>query len=188
MGLDFELEMPTKSKMSVVRFTFKFPEQRASPEPSKVYGIFTKKPTDEDLKPNPKFLEVVAKVTAWRKKVAPWVFDPPPPGETGIIVAAELTWGTRWKVGVVNRANRKAMKSFWSGEAMARRAAMAQPTPEQGLFALREQLAKYGIRKPSEETRKLQATLEKACVIVAEEDAAEASRLPPDRGGLGGVR
>jgi hypothetical protein len=180
MGLEFTLEEPTKSKMRVYRFTFKFPEQRVSPEPSKVYGLFTKKPTAEDLKPNPAFQEVVAKVTAWRKKVGKWIFDPSPPGEQGIIVAAELTWGNWWKVNLVNRANRKAMKRFWSGEAMARRAAVSQPTPEQGLFALREQLAKYGIKKPDAETLKLKAALERAAAIVAVEDAQQMMRVAHD--------
>lgn len=185
LGLEFTLEEPTRSKMRVYRFTFKFPEQRLSPEPSKVYGLFTKKPTAEDLKPNPKFQEVVAAVTLWRKKVGPWVFDPCP--EQGTIVAAELTWGNRWKVGLVNRANRKATKKFWSGESMARMAALSQPTPAQALVALKEQLAKYGVKKLEPETVRLLALLEKAHDIVSVQEAYEASREAPTRGGLGGL-
>src|SRR5689334_3967725 len=101
------------------------------------------------------FREAVSRVTKFRERVKPWTFDPNPPGEDGMVVASELTFGNRFRVGGYNRKNKAALKKFWSGEAMARRAALSQPTPQQGLFALREQLMKYGVKKPDEETKRL---------------------------------
>lgn len=116
------------------------------------------------------FREAVARVTKFRRRVKAWTFDPQPPGEEGLIVAAELSFANRFRVASINKKNRAALVKFWSGEAMARRAAIMQPTPQMGLFALREQLEKYGVKKPDEETRRLMRALERACEVVEADD------------------
>lgn len=166
LGLDFRTESTRDGKW--LRFFFVMPDVKA---PAPVGGIDGHPPEVSakmhTARTQGEFAEATARITKWRERVKAWLFDPQPVGESGIIVAAELSTMNRYRVWKANRANRAAMERFWSGEAMARRAALAQPTPEQGLFALKEQLAKYGIKTPEPETVKLQAALQKASAIVA---------------------
>lgn len=157
------------------RFTIKFPDRAktsvsggiAPPTPAEQAKYIAEQRAAAATPDGKRYSAYVSLVTKWRKKVLPWTIDPAPPGESGIIVAAKLTFAGRFAVSKVNKANRAALKKFWSGEAMARRAALSQMTPEAGLYALNEQLAKYGVKKPDAETIALKLQLEKAAAIVA---------------------
>lgn len=172
MGLDFTHDKTQDGRY--VRLFFKFPN------PDKPKGVqpvalatdsFKIVAAKAEATPADKsFHEVVKQVTKFRKKMKPWTFDPQPPGEQGLIIAAELSFAGRFRVHAVNKKNRAALVKFWSPEAMARRAAIMQPTPQMGLFVLREQLEKYSIKKPDPETLRLQKALEAACQVV-ENDA-----------------
>jgi hypothetical protein len=171
MGLDFTCDQRICDGHAYVRFAIKFPEVRGVPEP--VQNTITPSSAPVDVKrfetPEAKtFQAYVAKVTAWRKKVAPWTFDPAPPGETGIIVAAELgTFGDRFRVRAINKKNRAAVAKFMDPQAMARRVALVQTEPNAALRALNDTLNMYGVKKPNAETLALRHQLEKASAIVA---------------------
>lgn len=135
LGLDFLAEEPAQSNMGVLRFTFRFPADEKSTE----------------------YAETVARVTLWSKKMKPWTFVHPGPLP---IVAAELTFGNRWRVGVVNRKTKKLMAAFWTDEAQARRLAMSQPTPQQSLKVLSEQVPKPKEKATKELIRALTASIE----------------------------
>lgn len=174
MGLDFTHDKTQDGRYVRLFFKFPNPDKPKGVQPVAMatdsFRIVAGKAEKEATEAEKSFHEVVKQVTKFRKKMKPWTFDPQPPGEQGLIIAAELTFAGRFRVHAVNKKNREALKKFWSPEAMARRAAIMQPTPQMGLFALREQLEKYAIKKPDAETLRLQKALEKACEVV-ENDA-----------------
>lgn len=173
LGLEFTAE-PSHDKRWL-RFAFQFPE--FTRQPMQGNSVAPPKPIDaeairaaQERAKSPegqKFAAVVSRVTAWRKRVEAWIVDPAPPGEQGVFVAAELSFGNRFRVASVNRANRKALRKFNDPEALARRAAMAQTTPEAALKALAETLKMYGIKQPGAETVELRKKFETAAAIVA---------------------
>lgn len=175
LGLEFELSEKKDAQGKVVALSlgFKFPEfnnagfrntVNVGHQPSAA-DLAAAKARAESPE-GKRFADVVSRVTQWRKKVAPWLFDPQPIGESGIVVAAELTFGNRFRVASTNKRNRKAMAKFMAPEALARRAAMAQTTPQAALKALAETLKMYGIKQPGEETVKLREMFEKSAAIV----------------------
>ncbi len=175
LGLEFDVTEKKDGQGVVVALVmrFKFPDVRA--------GLHDK--TVAPVKPDPAaakahaespegkaFAEVVRRVSMWRKKVNPWVYDPQPPGTDGIALAADLTLGNRLRVKFTNRKNAKAMAKFMSPNALARRAALSQTTPQAALNALRDTLKLYGVKEPDPDTVKLRESLEESARIVAAQE------------------
>lgn len=166
LGLQFRTESTRDAKW--LRFFFVAPNAN---EPMPKGGV-DGQPLDVSAELHKKRLsseaqQHIAAITQWRERVQPWLFDPQPPGEQGIIVAAELSIANRFRVWSANRANQKALRKWNSPDALARRAALAQPTPDMALNALKGTLDMYGVKKPEAETLKLKAALEKGAAIVA---------------------
>lgn len=167
LGLDFTCDQTRDGKF--VRFFIKFPDVRGTAAPPQDTIAFTPAPDAKklDTPEAQTFQQYVKKVTAWRTTVRPWTIDPSPPGETGIIVAGGMGFlGDRLLVRGINKKNIAALRKFNDPEAMARRTAIAQDSPQQGLKALAETLQLYGVKKPGHETLQLKAALEKAAAII----------------------
>lgn len=166
MGLPCDVEPTHDGKY--VRFMFKLPDMNEPTPEGGVDGqplVISAEIHKRRLKGE--YLTAVALVTKFQARVKAWTFAPAPPGEKpGLYVAAELSLTAKAKVAAVNKRNRAALVKFWSGESMARNAALSQTDPRAALNALKEQLAKHGITKPDAETLKLQASFELAASIV----------------------
>lgn len=145
LGLEFQSETTKDGKW--IRFRFAFPADDRGPE----------------------YVEAVKRVTAWRKRLQPWMFVGAPD-----TVAVELSWWNRFRVAGYNKKNRKALAKFFSDEATARRWAMSQPTPQQALSVLREKAP--GSKDP--ETVKLRKALEEAALLVERDAAKRAAEVP----------
>jgi len=138
LGIAFTTQATSDGKW--VRFHFVVPENHDSPE----------------------FHAAVSNITAWREKVKPWLFV-----GTVDVVAAKLTFGNRFRVAHYNRKNRKLLLASAKSEGWARRKAMSQPTPHQGITIL-DALCKC--EEP--ETQQLRAMLVKRAAEVEAEVAA----------------
>lgn len=130
-GLEFTTEQTQDGKWT--RFKFTLPEVES-----------------------PDFGAAITKVTQWRSKIQPWLFV-----GTADTVASELSFGNRVKVAYYNRKNRKAIVAFWSDEAVARRLALSQPTPEQGISVLKTVPGK------EKATKQLREQLERAVTVLS---------------------
>lgn len=137
LGLKFSTEYTRDGKWC--RFKFEMPEVEA-----------------------PNFGEVVTKVTAWRKRIQAWLFV-----GTADTVATELSFGNRVRVAWYNRKNKKLIAAFWSDEAVARRLALSQPSPEQGLSVLKTTPMK------EKSTKRLHAELSRAVTVLSRPDLDE---------------
>lgn len=101
------------------------------------------------------FAAVVTQVSAWRKRIQAWLFV-----GTVDTVASELTVGNRLRVAWYNRKNRKAIAAFWTEEAVARRHALSQPSPAQGVSVLKATPQK------EKATKQLREQLERAETVL----------------------
>lgn len=172
LGLEFTVEKPAQSKIPVLRFTFKFPELKvdakgaigsAGASVATVARAF-------DAPENVTYAETVKRVTKWAARVKAWTFITP---DARPVVAAELSFGNRVKVAWVNRATRKALAEYWGEESRARRLALSQPTPMQGVKVLEATPMK------EMETRRLRDTLRKSAEILAQPDDPTAPLTSP---------
>lgn len=180
LGLEFDVVEKSDAQGKVVALVmrFKFPDVRAGLHDKTVAPVRPDPAAAKAHAESPEgkaFAEVVKRVTLWRKKVEPWVYKPQPPGTDGIALAAELTFGNRFRVKMTNRANAKVMAKFMSPNALARRAALAQTTPQAALNALRDTLKLYGVKEPDPDTVKLKSSLEESARVVAAAEARDSA-------------
>lgn len=184
LGLDFTCAPRVVAGKTWLNFHFNMPmgsALKASASDSKPFNQAkldtqaAKKMAEEDAKSG--VHERIAALTRWRQRCEAWIVNPAPIGETGTIVAGELTLGNRLQVGLMNRRNKKAMEKFHSADAQARRVAMMQDTPQAALKALDDTLKLYRVTKPDNDTLRLRKTLEESATVVAKDDPKAAAEL-----------
>jgi hypothetical protein len=129
LGLNFTTTTSGDGKW--LRFKFDFPGS----ESVKVQNTITFPKALENAELPKSLTETIRRVTTWRNRISPWLLL-----GTVDTVASQQTIGTRVSVALWNRKNRKriklAAKALGESEAYARKLALTQPTPMQGVRVL----------------------------------------------------